>query len=210
MECGGGLTISEDAFSNSQPQLPFLTNAAGKPVARVTPGSFHFIILVKIIKINILRLIVIFSVTSVGADATPPKPKPPLLTPKPAPSEIVKRLSFKRDTAPDPSLKRDPATQESSFKRDPAPDVEDKRDVSIKKESAAVNDEKTTSNATNNNDTRRRMEDQKKPEVKTESKVGGFLDEPPDKPPPKPPNANEPNDSNKVFLLQFTKYIIIK
>ena len=122
----------------------------------------------------------------------------------------MKRLSFKRDTAPDPSLKRDPATQESSFKRDPAPDVEDKRDVSIKKESAAVNDEKTTSNATNNNDTRRRMEDQKKPEVKTESKVGGFLDEPPDKPPPKPPNANEPNDSNKVFLLQFTKYIIIK
>ena len=198
----------------SQPQLPFLTNAAGKPVARVTP------------------------VTSVGADATPPKPKPPPLTPKPAPSEIVKRLSFKRDAAPEPSFKRDAAPEVSSFKRDPvadssfkrdvAPDsslkreapldssfkreaspaVEEKRDVSARK--AGVNDEKTTSNSINNNNENRRSmgEQVEETKVKPDPKVGGFLDEPPDKPPPEPPNTNQPNESTKVRKHPYT--LIIK
>jgi hypothetical protein len=51
-----------------------MTNSAGKPVARVTP------------------------VTSVvDANYRKSPSKPPVLTPKPNPSEIVKRLSFKRD-----------------------------------------------------------------------------------------------------------------
>jgi len=63
--------------SPSIPSLPsssIMTNAAGKPVARVTP------------------------VTSVvDANYRKSPSKPPVLTPKPNPSEIVKRLSFKRD-----------------------------------------------------------------------------------------------------------------
>ena len=49
--------------------------------------------------------------TSVGTDSTSPKPKPPPLTPKPAPSEIVKRLSFKRDTVQQEHEKRVPAPE---------------------------------------------------------------------------------------------------
>ena len=138
-----------------------------------------------------------FAVTSVGADATPPKPKPPPLTPKPAPSEIVKRLSFKRDTAPDPSPKRDTApdisfkrvgTPEATFKREPAPVTEEKRDLG-------------SNPVVNNNDKKKSMEEQVS--VKKDSKVGEFLDEPPDKPPPEPPNTNQPNESTKV-LNQYT------
>ena len=207
------LKVIDDGNTNClfQPQVPFLTNAAGKPVARVTP------------------------VTSVGADATPPKPKPPPLTPKPAPSEIVKRLSFKRDAAPEPSFKRDAPPEvasfkreaipessfksdvvpDSSFKRDVAPDSslkrdaptdssfkreaspadEEKREVAAKK--AGVIDEKTTSNSINHNENRRSLGEQQV-EVKPDPKVGGFLDEPPDKPPPEPPNTNQPNESTKV------------
>jgi len=58
----------------SLPSSSIMTNAAGKPVARVTP------------------------VTSVvDANYRKSPSKPPVLTPKPNPSEIVKRLSFKRD-----------------------------------------------------------------------------------------------------------------
>lgn len=58
----------------SLPSSSIMTNAAGKPVARVTP------------------------VTSVvDANYRKSPSKPPVLSPKPNPSEIVKRLSFKRD-----------------------------------------------------------------------------------------------------------------
>ena len=143
-----------------------------------------------------------FAVTSVGADATPPKPKPPPLTPKPAPSEIVKRLSFKRDTAPDPSPKRDTApdisfkrvgTPEATFKREPAPVTEEKRDLG-------------SNPVVNNNDKKKSMEEQVS--VKKDSKVGEFLDEPPDKPPPEPPNTNQPNESTKV-LKQYTLHNLL-
>ena len=139
--------------------------------------------------------------TSVGADATPPKPKPPPLTPKPAPSEIVKRLSFKRDTAPDPSPKRDTApdisfkrvgTPEATFKREPAPVTEEKRDLG-------------SNPVVNNNDKKKSMEEQVS--VKKDSKVGEFLDEPPDKPPPEPPNTNQPNESTKVLKQYTISYI---
>ena len=171
--------------------------------------------------------------TSVGADATPPKPKPPPLTPKPAPSEIVKRLSFKRDAAPEPSFKRDTAP-DSSFKRDTAPDPSPKRDtaldspfkrdtdssfkrdavseVTFKREAAPVVEENGKSNPVNNNDKKRSMEEQvsikkEEGEVKMEPKVGGFLDEPPDKPPPEPPNTNQPNESTKVLKAPIHSHL---
>ena len=157
--------------------------------------------------------------TSVGADATPPKPKPPPLTPKPAPSEIVKRLSFKRDAVPDPSPKRDTAP-DISFKRDSAPDSSFKRDgtpeVTFKREAAPVTEERRdldekrgSSPLVNNNDKKRSREEQvsiKKEEsdgVKTDAKVGEFLDEPPDKPPPEPPNTNLPNENTKVLVINI-------
>ena len=145
-----------------------------------------------------------------GADATPPKPKPPPLTPKPAPSEIVKRLSFKRDTAPEPTFKRD-NVPESPLKRDPVAESPFKRETvpetSFKRDPASSIEEKKNGfeeRKKSNNEEKRVDVKMEEIVVKTDLPGSQQSDEPPDKPPPDPPNKN-----GATFVPKVPNYLFI-
>ena len=99
--------------NNQQPSIPSLpssaiaSNPGGKPIARVTPGKMR-----EQGRADLFNFIVSFPVTSVVDASYRKSPaKPPVLSPKPAPSEIVKRLSFKRDGLDSPRGETGPAPQ---------------------------------------------------------------------------------------------------